>query len=122
MSGLTEANVERLCDSLNQRIALALHANDRFSAGQLQGILSSIKNMQCENTKQPSRPDRVGDECWYAASNDPYKRGVLRAWLGGQYEGHAVAVEDMETNAIRYVDYISFATESPDKMACKPQD
>jgi hypothetical protein len=55
----------------------------------------------------------VGDACWYAASNDPYKRGILRAWLGGQYEGHAVAVEDVETNAIRYVDYISFSSEAP---------
>jgi hypothetical protein len=123
MSGLTEANVERLCDSLNQRIALALHANDRFSAGQLQGILSSIKNMQCENTKQLSRPDRVGDECWCGVYEQnvgySWRKGILRAWCHGDCPA---IVEDAETKEIDYFSRISFSSEAPSKPDHKPQD
>jgi hypothetical protein len=113
MNGLTAENVERIVIGLKIGIREAVFANSSIAAKELADVLSLIEAMQRNNTAQASRPDRVGDECWYAASNDPYKRGVLRAWLGGQYEGHAVAVEDVETNAIRYVDYISFSTEAP---------
>jgi hypothetical protein len=122
MSGLNAEKVERLITGLRRAVGDAKKARAFNIADELSDVVRAIEQLQSEKPDQPSRPDRIGDECWYAASKDPYKRGILRAWLGGQYEGHAVAVEDMETNAIRYVDYISFATESPDKMACKPQD
>jgi hypothetical protein len=116
MNGLTAENVRLVTDSLKEAIGDLKKENQRVAATELESVLAVVDQMQRDNTSnttQASRPDRVGDECWYAASNDPYKRGILRAWLGGQYEGHAVAVEDVETKAIRYVDYISFSTEAP---------
>jgi len=114
MNGLTAADVSQLSNALLKSIEKLFEQHEDVAAKELQGMLNVIEIMQRQNaTTHTSRPDRVGDECWYAASNDPYKRGVLRAWLGGQYEGHAVAVEDVETNAIRYVDYISFSAEAP---------
>ena len=113
MNGLTAADVRNLTGAISQSADRYRATGKNEIAGALEDLLYAINEMKRYNTTQASRPDRVGDECWYAASNDPYKRGILRAWLGGQYEGHAVAVEDAETNAIRYVDYISFSTEAP---------
>jgi len=113
MSGIAAEGVERLIGDLKIALRGSLRDHETHSAIVIEAILEMVVKLQRENTTQPSRPDRVGDECWYAASKDLYKRGILRAWLGGQYEGHAVAVEDIETNAIRYVDYISFSSEAP---------
>jgi hypothetical protein len=79
-------------------------------------MLNVIEIMQQQNaTTQPSRPDRVGDECWYGAwkagkDSWTWRRGILRAWLSSDY---FAIVEDAETKRISVYSQISFATEAP---------
>ncbi len=112
MNGLTSANVDHLTEAINRSIDRYKADGKKEMAGVLEDLVYAVDEMRRYNTTQPSRPDRIGDQCWYCVS-DLWRRGVLRAWLGETYEGHAVAVEDFETKAIRYVDHISFSTEAP---------
>jgi hypothetical protein len=73
--------------------------------------------MQRDNTSnetQPSRPDRVGDECWYGVYEQnvgySWHRGILRAWAAGDCPA---IVEDAETEEIDYFSRISFSSEAP---------
>jgi hypothetical protein len=117
MNGLTAANVEYLVDLIKTYIESAQNAHRFAAENQFKNVLTSIKQMQKENVPQPSRPDRVGDECWYFAwckgiSSPSYvwKRGILRAWAAGDCPA---IVEDIQTKEIDYFSRISFSTEAP---------
>ena len=115
MSGLTAANVDGLVDAIKKTHANCLALERREAARALADVLFVIHRLREENTTQPSRPDRVGDECWYFdwcgdAKRHVWKRGILRAWAGGD---NPAAVEDAETMQIKYRGNISFSTEAP---------
>jgi len=115
MNGLTAANVDHLTEAIEQSIDRYKASDKKEIAGALESLLYAINEMQRYNTTQASRPDRVGDECWYFdwcgdAKRHVWKRGVLRAWVGGD---NPAVVEDTETMQIKYKGNISFSAEAP---------
>ena len=115
MSGLTGGDVDFVLEKLKVAIDQARYDCETTSAMELEDIASTIKRLRQESTTQPSRPDRVGDECWYLdwcgdAKRHVWKRGILRAWAGGD---NPAAVEDAETMQIKYRGNISFSSEAP---------
>ena len=108
MNGLTAANVEHLTEAINRSIDQYKASGKKQTAGALEDLLCAINEMRRYNATQPSRPDRVGDECWYAATSSTYKKGVLRAW----FEDFAI-VEDCETNRATQTHDVYFSSEAP---------
>ena len=108
MNGLTAANVEHLTEAINRSIDRYKADGKKEAAGALEDLLCAINEMRRYNATQPSRPDRVGDECWYAATSSTYKKGVLRAW----FEDFAI-VEDCETNRATQTHDVYFSSEAP---------
>jgi hypothetical protein len=116
MNGLTASDVSQLSNALFKSIEKLFERGEDLAAKELQGMLNVIEIMQQQNaTTQPSRPDRVGDECWYALwdvdnGRWDWRRGVLRSWVAGD---NPAAVEDIQTGWIEYKSNISFASEAP---------
>jgi hypothetical protein len=114
MNGLTAANVDGLVDAIKKTHANCLALEKREAARALADVLFVIHRLREENTTQASRPDRVGDECWYSNWNNEsryvWRRGILRAWLAG--DDFAI-IEDCETGRVQYKSEISFSTEAP---------
>jgi hypothetical protein len=68
---------------------------------------------QTQNNNSSSRPDRIGDECWYATWVDTnwwWRRGILIVWVTGDY---LALVENTKTKQIEPCSRISFSTEAP---------
>jgi len=115
MNGLTAADVNHLTAAIEQSIDRYNASGKKEIAGALESLLYAINEMQRYNTTQASRPDRVGDECWYATWNLDngrwdWRRGVLRSWIAGN---NPAAIEDIQTGQIEYKSEISFSTEAP---------
>jgi hypothetical protein len=115
MNGLTAADVDFVLEKLKVAIDQARYDCETTSAMELEDIASTIKRLREENTTQPSRPDRVGDECWYSnwltnESRYVWRRGILRAWLAG--DDFAI-IEDCETGRIECKSEITFSSEAP---------
>jgi hypothetical protein len=108
MNGLTAANVDHLTEAIKQSIDRYKAGGKKETAGALEDLLYAINEMKRYNTTQASRPDRVGDECWYAATSSTYRKGILRAW----FEDFAI-VEDCETNRATQTHDVYFSTEAP---------
>jgi hypothetical protein len=109
MNGLTAADVSQLSNALLKSIEKLFEQDENVAANELRGMLNVIEIMQQQNaTTQASRPDRVGDECWYAATSSTYRKGILRAW----FEDFAI-VEDCETNRATQTHDVYFSTEAP---------
>jgi hypothetical protein len=114
MSGLTAANVEMIIDSLKEASTELLKEKQYVAARELRSVCEVIEQMQRDNTSntaQASRPDRVGDECWYRTGGD-WQRGILRVWDVG-CECSMAIVEDKETGVAKSTTNISFSTEAP---------
>jgi len=62
MNGLSASDVDFLLEKLKVAIDQARFDCETTSAMELEDITSTIKRLREENTTQPSRPDRVGDE------------------------------------------------------------
>jgi hypothetical protein len=115
MNGLTAANVGDLVDAIKKTHADCLGLRKFEAAHALADVLFAINRLRQEIATQASRPDRVGDECWYGAwkagkDSWTWRRGILRAWLSSDY---FAIVEDAETKRISVYSQISFATEAP---------
>jgi hypothetical protein len=115
MNGLTAADVSQLSNALLKSIEKLFEQDEDVAANELRGMLNVIEIMQQQNaTTHTSRPDRVGDECWYSNWNNDsryvWRRGILRAWLAG--DDFAI-IEDCETGRVQYKSEISFSTEAP---------
>jgi hypothetical protein len=114
MSGLTAANVDHLAEAIDQSIDRYKASGKKEIAGALESLLYAINEMQRYNTTQASRPDRVGDECWYGSWEQPrgmpWRRGIVRAWVSGNC---VAVVEDIETKKVDCYSMISFSTEAP---------
>ena len=108
MSGLTAASVDGLVDAIKKTHANCLELRKFEAAHALADVLFVINRLREESTTQASRPDRVGDECWYAATSSTYRKGTLRAW----FEDFAI-VEDCETNRATQTHDVYFSTEAP---------
>ena len=115
MNGLTAADVSQLSNALLKSIEKLFEQDEDVAAKELQGMLNVIEIMQQQNANtQPSRPDRVGDECWYGSWEEPrgmpWRRGIVRAWVSGNC---VAVVEDIETKKVDCYSMISFSTEAP---------
>jgi hypothetical protein len=115
MNGLTAASVDGLVDAIKKTHANCLALEKREAAHALADVLFVIYRLREENTTQASRPDRVGDECWYFTyctdvGSHVWKRGTLRAWTGGD---NPAIVEDKETGVAKSTIKISFSAEAP---------
>jgi phenylpyruvate tautomerase PptA (4-oxalocrotonate tautomerase family) len=114
MNGLTAANVDHLVEAIKDTIARGLRHDESSTVIVLESVLSMIEEMQRYNTTQPSRPDRVGDECWYGTWERgigwQWRRGILRAWVPGDCPA---VVEDVEAKKVECYSMISFSTEAP---------
>jgi hypothetical protein len=114
MNGLTAANVDHLTEAIKQSIDRYKAGGKKETAGALEDLLYAINEMKRYNTTQASRPDRVGDECWYSNWNNElryvWRRGILRAWLAG--DDFAI-IEDCETGRVQYKSEIVFSTDAP---------
>jgi hypothetical protein len=111
MNGLTAANVNHLTEAIEQSIDRYKASGKKEIAGALEDLLYAINEMQRYNTTQASRPDRVGDECWFRKGGD-WQRGILRAWDVGSKYSMAI-VEDKETGVAKSTINISFSAEAP---------
>jgi hypothetical protein len=114
MNGLTAADVRNLTGAISQSADRYRATGKNEIAGALDDLLYAINEMQRYNTTQASRPDRVGDECWYGVYEQnvgySWHKGILRAWCHGDCPA---IVEDAETKEIDYFSRISFSTEAP---------
>jgi hypothetical protein len=114
MNGLTAANVDGLIDAIQKTHANCLALEKREAARALADVLFVIKQLREENTTHPSRPDRVGDECWYGTWERgigwQWRRGILRAWVPGDCPA---VVEDAEAKKVECYSMISFSNEAP---------
>ena len=111
MNGLTAANVDHLTEAIEQSIYRYKACGKKETAGALEDLLYAVNEMKRYNTAQASRPDRVGDECWYRTGGD-WQRGILRVWDVGSECSMAI-VEDKETGVAKSTTNISFSTEAP---------
>ena len=114
MNGLTAANVDGLFDAINKMHTNCCALRKFEAAHALAEVLFVMNRLREESTTQASRPDRIGDECWYSYWNNEsryvWRRGILRAWLSG--DDFAI-IEDCETGRIEYKSEISFSSEAP---------
>jgi hypothetical protein len=115
MNGLTAANVERIVIGLKIGIHEAILANSSIAAKELTDVLSLIEAMQRNNTTQPSRPDRVGDECWYATwdvdnGRWDWRRGIFRGICDRSYP---FVAEDAITKSLELCLHVNFSAEAP---------
>jgi hypothetical protein len=111
MNGLTATNVDGLVDAIKKTHANCLALEKREVARALADVLFVINRLREENTTQASRPDRVGDECWFRTGGD-WQRGILRVWdVGSEYS--MAIVEDKKTGVAKSTINISFSTEAP---------
>jgi hypothetical protein len=111
MSGLTAANVNHLTAAIEQSMDRYKASGKKEIAGALESLLYAINEMQRYNATQASRPDRVGDECWFRKGGD-WQRGILRVWdVGSEYS--MAIVEDKKTGVAKSTINISFSTEAP---------
>jgi hypothetical protein len=74
----------------------------------IERVAERLKNHTTFNQMQASRPDRLGDECWFRIGG-LWSRGILRHW---SMEVGA-AIEDAESKRIWFATEISFSTEAP---------
>ena len=111
MSGLTAASVDGLVDAIKKTHANCLALERREAARALADVLFVIHRLREENATQPSRPDRVGDECWYRTGGD-WQRGILRVWDVGSECSMAI-VEDKKNGVAKSTESVSFSTEAP---------
>jgi hypothetical protein len=111
MNGLTAENVDHLTEAIKQSIDRYKTGGKKETAGALEDLLYAINEMKRYNTTQASRPDRVGDECWFRTGGD-WQRGILRAWDVG-CECSMAIVEDKKTGVAKSTTDISFSTEAP---------
>ena len=114
MNGLTAEGFELLIDKLREAAKQSYFDCEVISASEIESIIEMAIRMQNNNTAQASRPDRVGDECWYSNWNNDsryvWRRGILRAWLSG--DDFAI-IEDCKTGRVQYKSEISFSAEAP---------
>jgi hypothetical protein len=114
MNGLTAANVETILKKLDDCVDTLEQTHAHNLAANLADLVDEIQQMQRDNTAQASRPDRVGDECWYGSWEEPrgmpWRRGIVRAWVSGNC---VAVVEDIETKKVDCYSMISFSTEAP---------
>jgi hypothetical protein len=114
MSGLIASDVDFVLEKLKVAIDQARYDCETTSAMELEDIASTIERLREENTTQASRPDRVGDECWYGTWERgigwAWRRGILRAWVPGDCPA---VVEDVEAKKVDCYSMISFSTEAP---------
>jgi hypothetical protein len=111
MNGLTAASVELIIDALKEASTELLKEKQFRAAKELQSVCEVIEQMQRDNTTHTSRPDRVGDECWFRKGGD-WQRGILRVWDVGSKYSMAI-VEDKETGVAKSTINISFSAEAP---------
>jgi hypothetical protein len=112
MNGLTAADVSQLSNALLKSIEKLFEQDENVAANELRGMLNVIEIMQQQNaTTQASRPDRVGDECWFRTGGD-WQKGILRVWDVG-CECSMAIVEDKETGVAKSTTDISFSIEAP---------
>jgi hypothetical protein len=114
MNGLTAESVELIIDAIKEASTELLKEKQFRAAKELQSVCEVIEQMQRDNTTQPSRPDRVGDECWYGTWERgigwQWRRGILRAWVPGDWPA---VVEDVEAKKVECYSMISFSEEVP---------
>jgi len=112
MNGLSGIDVDSLIEQLKHAIRQDWCRHE--AAMELENIINAINRLRQSDTTQASRPDRVGDECWYSDWNNDsryvWRRGILRAWLAG--DDFAI-IEDCETGRVQYKSEISFSAEAP---------
>jgi hypothetical protein len=111
MNGLTAADVRNLTGAISQSADRYRATGKNEIAGALEDLLYAINEMQRYNTTQASRPDRVGDECWFRTGGD-WQRGILRVWDVGSECSMAI-VEDKKTGVAKSTINISFSAEAP---------
>jgi hypothetical protein len=112
MNGLSATQVETILEKLDDCVDTLEQTHTHNLAANLADLVDEIQQMQRDNSTKASRPDRVGDECWYAEGKTWYK-GTLRAWLPGIEYGIATIVIEDEQGNILYPSQISFAKEPP---------
>ena len=114
MSGLTAADVEIILEKLDDCVDTLEQTHAHNLAANIADLVDEIQQMQRDNTTHTSRPDRVGDECWYGSWEEPrgmpWRRGIVRAWVSGNC---VAVVEDIETKKVDCYSMISFSTEAP---------
>jgi uncharacterized coiled-coil protein SlyX len=111
MNGLTAANVETILEKLDDCVDTLEQTHAHNLAANLADLVDKIQQMQRDNTTHTSRPDRVGDECWFRKGGD-WQRGILRAWDVGSKYSMAI-VEDKKTGVAKSTINISFSSEAP---------
>jgi hypothetical protein len=115
MNGLTAANVDGLVDAIKKTHANCLALERREAARALADVLFVIHQLREKNTTQPGRPDRVGDECWYALwdvdnGRWDWKRGIFRGICDRSYP---FVAEDAITKSLELCLHVNFSTEAP---------
>jgi len=109
MNGLTAANVDHLTEAINRSVDRYKASGKKETAAALEDLLCAINEMRRYNATQPSRRDRVGDECWFRTGGGDWQKGVIRSWIPRD----GAVIEDVESKRIFYAWEIYFTTEAP---------
>ncbi len=115
MNGLTAADVRNLTGAISQSADRYRASGKKEIAGALDDLLYAINEMQRYNTTQASRPDRVGDECWYALwdvdnGRWDWRRGIFRGICDRSYP---FVAEDAITKSLELCLHVNFSAEAP---------
>ena len=115
MNGLTAEGFKLLIDKLREAAKQSYFDCEVISASEIESIIEMAMRMQNNNTTQASRPDRVGDECWYALwdvdnGRWDWRRGIFRGICDRSYP---FVAEDAITKSLEFCLHVNFATEAP---------
>jgi hypothetical protein len=133
MNGLSSDNLQKLIEIMRKELEYAKGDPDASAEIAIEDIMLALVDMMASPAdSQSTRPDRIGDECWYESRicdfingsshwSSKWQRGVLRCWDHSSSNCIAM-VEDCETHDIIATANLCFAAEDPNKPAKKPQD
>ena len=115
MSGLTAANVETILEKLDDCVDTLEQTHAHNLAANLADLVDEVQQMQRDNTAQARRPDRVGDECWYALwdvdnGRWDWRRGIFRGICDRSYP---FVAEDAITKSLELCLHVNFSAEAP---------
>jgi hypothetical protein len=125
MNGLSSDNLQKLIEIMRKELEYAKGDPDASAEIAIEDIMLALVDMMASPAdSQSTRPDRIGDECWYAQWDLDIKIWI---WRRGIFRGTAsnncpFVIEDTLTKNLELSSRVTFSIETSGKPAHKPQD
>jgi hypothetical protein len=116
MNALSSDNVQKLIAIMRDELKYAKRDPDASAEIAIEDIMSALVDMIASSTdSQLPRPDRIGDECWYAQFDVNisvwiWRRGIFR---GTASSNNPFVVEDILTKDLELSSRVNFCIETP---------